>query len=49
MAKENCLNPVLGFIYKILGAFPVRRMGADRAAIKHGIDILESGQVLRFS
>lgn len=45
------LNPILGVvilgdIYKILGAFPVRRGGADRAAIKHGIDILESNQVL---
>ena len=46
MAKEELFVPVLGTIYKILGAFPVRRGGADRAAIKHGIDILESGQVL---
>ncbi len=46
MAKEELFVPVLGTIYKILGAFPVRRGGADRAAIKHGIEILESGQVL---
>lgn len=46
MAKEELFVPVLGAIYKILGAFPVRRGGADRAAIKHGIEILESGQVL---
>lgn len=49
MAKEELFVPVLGTIYKILGAFPVRRGGADRAAIKHGIDILESGQVLAIS
>ena len=46
MAKEELFVPILGDIYKILGAFPVRRGGADRAAIKHGIDILESNQVL---
>ena len=46
MAKEELFVPVLGAIYKILGAFPVRRGGADRAAIKHGIEILESGNVL---
>ena len=46
MAKEELFVPVLGTIYKILGAFPVRRGGADRAAIKHGIEILESGNVL---
>lgn len=46
MAKEELFVPILGDIYKILGAFPVRRGGADRAAIKHGIDILTSKQVL---
>lgn len=46
MAKEELFVPILGDIYKILGAFPVRRGGADRAAIKHGIEILESNQVL---
>lgn len=46
MAKEELFVPVLGTIYKILGAFPVRRGGADRAAIKHGIDILAGGEVL---
>ena len=46
MAKEELFVPVLGDIYRLLGAFPVRRGGADRAAIKHGIDILESNQVL---
>lgn len=46
MAKQELFVPVLGDIYKILGAFPVKRGGADRTAIKHGIDILESGNVL---
>lgn len=46
MAKEELFVPILGDIYKVLGAFPVRRGGADRAAIKHGIDILEDKQVL---
>lgn len=46
MAKQELFVPILGTIYKILGAFPVRRGGADRAAIKHGIDLLQGGQVL---
>lgn len=46
MAKQELFVPILGDIYKILGAFPVRRGGADRAAIKHGIEILQSSQVL---
>ncbi|WP_405380094.1 lysophospholipid acyltransferase family protein [Phascolarctobacterium sp.] len=46
MAKQELFVPILGDLYRILGAFPVRRGGADRAAIKHGIEILQSGQVL---
>ncbi len=46
MAKQELFVPVLGTIYKLLGAFPVKRGGADRAAIKHGIDILQAGKVL---
>ncbi len=46
MAKQELFVPVLGYIYKTLGAFPVKRGGADRAAIKHGIEILQSGKVL---
>ena len=37
MAKQELFVPVLGDIYKLLGAFPVKRGGADRTAIKHGI------------
>lgn len=46
MAKQELFVPVLGTLYRILGAFPVRRGGADRTAIKHGIDILQNGKVL---
>lgn len=46
MAKQELFVPVLGSIYKELGAFPVKRGGADRAAIKHGIDLLLAGKVL---
>lgn len=46
MAKQELFVPILGDIYKALGAFPVRRGGADRAAINHGIDILKDNKVL---
>ena len=46
MAKQELFVPILGYIYKAVGAFPVRRGGADRAAIKHGIDILKDNKVL---
>lgn len=46
MAKQELFVPVLGDLYKALGAFPVRRGGADRAAIKHGIELLKDGKAL---
>ena len=46
MAKQELFVPVLGSIYKLLGAFPVKRGGADRTAIKHGIEILQNNKVL---
>lgn len=46
MAKKELFVPVLGDIYMALGAFPVKRGGADRTAIKHGIDLLLDGKVL---
>jgi len=46
MAKSELFVPVLGSLYKLLGAFPVRRGASDRAAIKHGIDVLKKGQCL---
>ena len=46
MAKAELFVPVLGTIYKLLGAFPVKRGGNDKAAIKYGIDLLKSDGVL---
>ena len=46
MAKEELFVPVLGTIYKWLGAFPVKRGTADRAALKHGIEIMQNNEVL---
>jgi len=46
MAKEELFVPVLGTIYRWLGAFPVKRGAADRNAIKHGIEIMENNEVL---
>ena len=46
MAKQELFVPVLGDIYKLLGAFPVKRGGADRTAIKHGVDLMLDGGVL---
>ncbi len=46
MAKKELFVPVLGTFYRYLGAFPVQRGGADRAAIKQGLDILRNGHTL---
>lgn len=46
MAKQELFVPVLGTIYRTLGAFPVRRGTADRNAIKYGIDLLLAEKVL---
>ncbi len=46
MAKQELFVPVLGAIYRTLGAFPVRRGAADRNAIKYGIDLLLAEKVL---
>ncbi len=46
MAKQELFVPVLGSIYRTLGAFPVRRGAADRNAIKYGIDLLLADKVL---
>ena len=46
MAKEELFVPVLGTIYRWLGAFPVKRGTADRAALKHGIEIMQNNEVL---
>jgi len=39
-------NPIWGTLYRILGAFPVRREEADVGAIRHAIRLLKKGKVL---
>jgi 1-acyl-sn-glycerol-3-phosphate acyltransferase len=47
MAKEELFAlPILGWIFKNLHAFPVRRATADRTAIRHAISLLENGELL---
>lgn len=47
MAKAELFKiPVLSFIIKRLGAFPVHRTGADRASIKQALELLEGGNVV---
>lgn len=47
MAKQELFkNPILSFIFKKLGSFPVKRGTADRVAIKNGINILKKNEVL---
>lgn len=46
MAKQELFVPIMGSIYRLLGAFPVRRGMADRNAIKHAIDLLKKEEVL---
>jgi len=47
MAKEELfrLSP-LGLVVRAYGAFPVRRSGVDRAAIRHALEVLKKGEVL---
>jgi 1-acyl-sn-glycerol-3-phosphate acyltransferase len=46
MAKSELFVPVLGTIYKSLGAFPVHRGSADTHAIKQALKILKNEEVL---
>jgi 1-acyl-sn-glycerol-3-phosphate acyltransferase len=48
MAKSNLFTyPVLGFLIKNLGAFPVNRQKkADRASLKKALQILDEGNVV---
>jgi len=47
MAKAELFEiPLLGLFMKKVGAFPVRRGGADRSAIRTALQHLQSGQVV---
>lgn len=47
MAKEPLFRvPVLGFLIKRVGAFPVRQHTADRTALKKAIELLQNGEVV---
>lgn len=47
MAKEELFRtPLLAWILRRLGAFPVKRGHSDRAAIKNSMEILKQGRVL---
>lgn len=45
MAKAELFEiPVIGFLVRALGAFPVKRGQADRASLKRAIETVEAGQ-----
>lgn len=47
MAKEPLFRvPVMGFLIRKVGAFPVRQHTADRAALRTAIELLQSGEVV---
>lgn len=47
MAKAELFKyPVLGWLFRSFGAFPVRRGAADRTAIKMALDLLKQGEVI---
>ncbi len=47
MAKEELFKiPVLGWLITQFGAFPVKRGGGDRSAIRSTLQLLESGKIL---
>jgi 1-acyl-sn-glycerol-3-phosphate acyltransferase len=47
MAKQELFDiPVLGFLIRRVGAFPVHQKTADRAALRKAIELLEQGEVV---
>jgi 1-acyl-sn-glycerol-3-phosphate acyltransferase len=46
MAKQELFQiPIIGFLIRGLGAFPIKRGQPDRAALKKAFELLESGSV----
>ncbi len=47
MAKEELFRfPPLGFLFRQVGAFPVRRGKPDRAALRHTLRLLDAGRMV---
>ena len=46
LAKDSIFKPVIGEVFKALGAIPVARGTADRAALRACIDVIEAGEPL---
>jgi len=47
MGKQALFDvPVLGWIFKVLGGFPVQRDGTDRKALRESIAMLQGGEIL---
>jgi 1-acyl-sn-glycerol-3-phosphate acyltransferase len=46
LAKDTIFKPVFGQVFKALGAIPVARGTADRAALRSCIDVIEAGEPL---
>jgi 1-acyl-sn-glycerol-3-phosphate acyltransferase len=47
MAKSEIFNiPVIAYVLRIAGSFPVRRDKSDREAIRTALKLLEEGQVV---
>ena len=47
MAKAELFkNPILAFFLKLINTYPVKRTGADRAAMNHSIRLLNEGKGL---
>lgn len=47
MGKQQLFDvPVLGFLFRTLGGFPVQRDGTDRKALRESIGMLQDGEIL---
>ena len=47
MGKQSLFDiPVLGWLFTVLGGFPVQRDGTDRKALRESIAMLQAGEIL---